>query len=102
MGSTPATLNSSDNGALWNIGSNTGVSVCLDVSGPDHLSPFLSFVDDELSDSAGFIGIGTSCSGKADYLEMERRWLSLARSYEFAERLSSFTEPFRNRRPSNE
>jgi len=34
---------------------------------------------------------------KADYLDMERRWLSLARSYEFAERLSRFTEPFRNR-----
>jgi hypothetical protein len=26
---------------------------------------------------------------------MEQRWLSLARSYEFAERLSSFTEPLR-------
>ena len=30
-----------------------------------------------------------------DYLEMEQRWLTLARSYEFAERLSRFTEPFR-------
>ena len=29
-----------------------------------------------------------------DYLEMEQRWLSLARSYEFAERLSTFVEPF--------
>ena len=26
-----------------------------------------------------------------DYLEMEQRWLNLARSYEFAERLSDFT-----------
>jgi hypothetical protein len=26
---------------------------------------------------------------------MEQRWLSFARSYEFAERLSSFTDPFR-------
>jgi hypothetical protein len=26
----------------------------------------------------------------SDYLEMEQRWLALARSYEFAERLSSF------------
>jgi hypothetical protein len=35
-------------------------------------------------------------SGRADYLDdMERRWLSLARSYEFAERLSRFTEPHR-------
>ena len=33
-------------------------------------------------------------SGKADNLNMERRWLSLARSYEFAERLSDFTAPF--------
>jgi hypothetical protein len=34
-------------------------------------------------------------TGKADYLAMERRWLSLARSYEFAERLSDFVGPFR-------
>jgi hypothetical protein len=27
----------------------------------------------------------------SDYLEMEQRWPALARSYEFAERLSSFT-----------
>jgi len=26
---------------------------------------------------------------------MERRWLALARSYEFTERLSTFVEPFR-------
>jgi hypothetical protein len=30
---------------------------------------------------------------KRDFLDMERRWLSLARSYEFAERLN-FTAPF--------
>jgi hypothetical protein len=37
-----------------------------------------------------------SCDpAKADYVAMERRWLSLARSYEFAERLSNFTMPFR-------
>jgi hypothetical protein len=35
---------------------------------------------------------------KADYLAMERRWLSMAQSYEFVERLSDFTEPFRRRR----
>ena len=28
-----------------------------------------------------------------DYLAMEQRWLALARSYEFTERLSSFTKP---------
>jgi len=28
---------------------------------------------------------------RADYLDMERRWLFLARSYELSERLSSFT-----------
>src|SRR5262249_37067306 len=36
-----------------------------------------------------------------DYLDMEQRWLALARSYEFAERLSRFTAPFskgKNRR----
>jgi hypothetical protein len=32
-----------------------------------------------------------------DYLDMERRWLQLAHSYEFAERLSNFTEPFSRR-----
>jgi len=32
-----------------------------------------------------------------DYLDMEQRWLNLARSYEFSERLSDFTEPFRGR-----
>ena len=30
---------------------------------------------------------------------MERRWLSLAHSYEFAERLSNYVEPFRNQHP---
>ena len=29
-----------------------------------------------------------------DLLDMEWRWLSLAHSYEFAERLSNFTAPF--------
>jgi hypothetical protein len=28
---------------------------------------------------------------------MERRWLSLAHNYEFAERLSNFTTPFSER-----
>ena len=32
-----------------------------------------------------------------DYLDMEQRWLNLARSYEFAERLSAFTKPLRGR-----
>ena len=36
------------------------------------------------------------------YLDMEQRWLALARSYEFAERLSRFTAPFSKRRqPKN-
>jgi len=34
-------------------------------------------------------------AAKTDFLDMECRWLSLAHSYEFAERLSNFTEPFR-------
>jgi hypothetical protein len=33
-----------------------------------------------------------------DYLAMERRWLSLARGYEFAEQLDRFTSPFNKRR----
>jgi hypothetical protein len=37
-----------------------------------------------------------------DYLEMEQRWLTLARSYEFAERLSRFIAPFSKRQqPKN-
>ena len=38
-----------------------------------------------------------STSAIKDYLDMEQRWLNLARSYEFAERLSDFTKPFRRR-----
>jgi hypothetical protein len=34
-----------------------------------------------------------SASAIQSYLEMEQRWLALARSYEFAERLSTFVEP---------
>ena len=41
--------------------------------------------------------IAVSQSAIQDYLEMEGRWLALARSYEFTERLSRFTEPFRKR-----
>jgi len=47
-----------------------------------------------LADAAG------TEAGKADYLDMERRWLSLASSYEFSERLSNFTAtPFSGRKP---
>jgi hypothetical protein len=34
---------------------------------------------------------------KEDFLGMEGRWLSLAHSYELAERLSNFTMPFRKK-----
>jgi hypothetical protein len=37
-------------------------------------------------------------TAKADYLAMAERWLSLARSYEFAERLSDYTAPFSKRK----
>jgi hypothetical protein len=33
---------------------------------------------------------------KQDFLDMQKRWLCLARSYEFAEQLSNFSEPLRN------
>jgi hypothetical protein len=37
-----------------------------------------------------------------DYLDMEQRWLALARSYEFAERLSRSTAPFsKGKKPKN-
>jgi len=39
-----------------------------------------------------------TASAISDYLEMEQRWLALGRSYEFTQRLSNFTEPFRNRK----
>jgi hypothetical protein len=35
---------------------------------------------------------------KEDFFNMERRWLSLARNYEFAERLSRFTTEVRRHR----
>ena len=38
-----------------------------------------------------------SASAIQDYLDMEHRWLDLARGYEFTERLSRFTEPFKKR-----
>jgi hypothetical protein len=31
---------------------------------------------------------------KADFLDMERRWFNLARSYEFAQRLSRFSASY--------
>ena len=34
---------------------------------------------------------------KQDYLDMEGRWVQLAHSYEFTERLSNFTERFSGR-----
>jgi hypothetical protein len=34
-------------------------------------------------------------SAKTDFVDMERRWLSLAHNYEFAERLSDSTAPRR-------
>ena len=36
---------------------------------------------------------------KQDFAEMERRWLFLAHSYEFSERLSHFTKYYRTRKP---
>jgi hypothetical protein len=41
--------------------------------------------------------IALSTSVIKEYLEMEQRWLNLARSYEFAERLARFTEPCRRK-----
>jgi hypothetical protein len=35
---------------------------------------------------------------REDFLAMERRWLSLARGYEFAKQLDSFTAASRDRR----
>jgi len=37
-----------------------------------------------------------------DYLDMEQRWLALAHSYEFAERLSRFVEPLRRKKARHE
>jgi len=35
-----------------------------------------------------------------DYLDLERRWLGLARSYQLGEQLESFTSHYKKRRPS--
>jgi hypothetical protein len=45
--------------------------------------------------------IALSASAIEDYLEMELRWLQLARSYEFTERLSTFVKPFRRKARDN-
>jgi hypothetical protein len=39
-----------------------------------------------------------TASAKGDFLAMEQRWLALAHSYEFSERLSAFTAPHRKRK----
>jgi hypothetical protein len=39
--------------------------------------------------------IAPTSPAKVDFLDMERRWLSLAHNYEFAERLSDSTAPRR-------
>ena len=39
---------------------------------------------------------------KVDFLDMERRWLSLAHGYEFADRLSDYTAPFGKRKGQKE
>jgi hypothetical protein len=41
-------------------------------------------------DCAREAGAQTCPKMKADFLDLERRWLSLARSYEFTERLDNF------------
>jgi hypothetical protein len=38
---------------------------------------------------------------KQDFLDMEERWLCLARNYEFAEQLSNFSKPCGNRQRQN-
>jgi hypothetical protein len=38
---------------------------------------------------------------RQDFLDAEKRWLCLAHSYEFAERLSNFTEPVSSQKPEN-
>jgi hypothetical protein len=39
---------------------------------------------------------------KTEFVDMERRWLSLAHNYEFAERLSDSTAPFSKRNQKKE
>jgi hypothetical protein len=38
---------------------------------------------------------------KQDFLDMEKRWLCLARNYQFAEQLSNFSKPSGNRQGQN-
>ena len=38
---------------------------------------------------------------KQNFIEMEKRWLCLARSYEFAEQLSNFSKPCGNSQRQN-
>jgi hypothetical protein len=41
--------------------------------------------------------VQTDSKLKESYLEMEQRWLTLARSYEFTERLSDFSDQTKRR-----
>jgi 3-dehydroquinate dehydratase len=46
--------------------------------------------------------IALTPSAIKDYLDMEQRWLNLARSYEFTERLSRYIGPARKGRQQKE
>jgi len=46
--------------------------------------------------------IALTPSAIRDYLDMEQRWLNLARSYEFTERLSRYIGPARKGRQQKE
>jgi hypothetical protein len=52
--------------------------------------------------SRRFAETAVTPSVREDFFAMERRWLSLAHSYEFSEGLSAFTKPFRKRKQQNE
>ena len=52
----------------------------------EHVRECLEHADD----CARLAAAQTDTRMKQDFLDLERRWLSLARSYEFTERLSDF------------
>jgi PAS domain S-box-containing protein len=70
---------------VWQRGSRKGLDML------QKLSEQIKFCFERALDAKRKADEATDQAVKADFLEMEKRWLTLARSYEFSERLSDFT-----------
>ena len=62
---------------------------------PNNLSEQIRECLEHAEECARKAGAQTDPKIKADFLDLERRWLLLARSYEFTERLTDFSDETR-------